>query len=330
MSCDRFFYLEDFQPAKGLRNSHLQTAAGRYGRLKSGIIFHRWRLDTPDGDFVDLDFPEVVGHILPETAPIVLLLHGLEGSARASYAYDAYRQLAQRGIRAVGLNYRSCSGRVNRTAYTYHAGFTDDVHWALQRLRTCFPDAPMGAIGFSLGANILLKYVGERGRAIDLQTAVAISPPFFIDRSIHGQHLALSQLYGRYFMRALQRKISKRAHLLADKVDMAQVAKAQTFRELDQLITIPLYGFRDLADYWQQCSSGHYLADIAIPTLIIRSLDDPVFDPNDVPYDRLAANKQITAVITAHGGHVGFAAGEMGQLEWWAERQGAQFLAAHL
>lgn len=324
-----FFYLEDFRPAKRLVNAHLQTAAGRYGRCKEGIVFHRRRLNTPDGDFVDIDFPEVAGYLPAETAPIVLVLHGLEGSARASYAYDAYRQLAQRGIRAVGLNYRSCSGTLNQTAYTYHAGFTDDVHLVVQQLAAWFPAAPLGAIGFSLGANILLKYLGEQGRQCRLQTAVAISPPFFIERSIHGQHQAFSHVYGRYFMRALRRKIAKRAPLLADKVDVAQLLQAQTFRELDQQLTIPLYGFRDLADYWQQCSSGHYVADIGVPTLIIRSLDDPVFDPMDVPYSLLRGNKQLTAVVTPHGGHVGFAAGEWGQLQWWAERQAARFLAAH-
>lgn len=324
------FQLEPFCPARGIINCHMQTVAGRYGRRTDGIIFHRWRIDTLDGDFLDLDFPEVAGHLPGDDAPLVLLLHGLEGSARSLYAYEMYRQLAQRGIRSVGMNFRSCSGVVNRTPRSYHAGFTEDVHFVVQKLQRWFPGIPLGAVGFSLGANMLLKYVGEQREKISLVTAVAVSPPFALDRGAETTKNSVGQVYLRYFMRALRQKLQARAPLLDGLVDVEQVLAAQTFAELDALLTVPLYGFANVADYYQQCSSGRYLPDIHIPTLIIRSLDDPVFDPADVPHAAIDANPYLTAAITKHGGHVGFAEGQPGHLAWWAERQAARFLAAHL
>ncbi len=321
------FAPEPFQPARGIANCHMQTIAGHYGRSQEGIVFHRWRLDTPDGDFLDLDFPEVAGHLPAENAPLVLLLHGLEGSARSSYAYEAYRQLAWRGMRSVGLNYRSCSGQLNRRPYTYHAGETGDIIFVLQQLGQWFPHATLGAVGFSLGANMLLKYLGEQGKASPLVAAAAVSPPFALDRSMEGIENSISRIYNRYFMRALHQKMQARAPLLDGLVDMERVLAAATFRELDEALTVPLYGFADVWDYYYQSSSGRYLPGICVPTLIIRSLDDPLFHPDDIPYDALTANPYLTAVITPHGGHVGFAEGQPGQLNWWAERQVARFLA---
>ncbi len=306
----------------------MQTVAGHYGRSQEGIIFHRWRIDTPDGDFLDLDFPEVAGHLPPEDAPLVLLLHGLEGSARSSYAYETYRQLARHGIRSVGMNYRSCSGQINRKPYTYHAGETGDVIFVLHQLRQWFPQSALGAVGFSLGANMLLKYLGEQGPDCPLVAATAVSPPFALERSMEVIESSVSRFYNRYFMRALHQKMLARASLLDGLVDMERVLAATTFRELDEALTVPLYGFADVWDYYRQSSCGRYLPNISVPTLIIRALDDPLFHPEDIPYDLLAANDCLTAVITPHGGHVGFAEGQPGQLNWWAERQAARFLAA--
>jgi len=322
------FDLEPFQPARGMTNCHMQTLAGRYGRSHEGIIFQRWRIDTPDGDFLDLDFPEVAGYLPPEEAPIVLVLHGLEGSARSSYAYETYRQLAQRGIRSVGINYRSCSGQINRKPYTYHAGETGDIAFVLRQLKEWFPHAPLAAVGFSLGANMLLKYLGEEGIHSPLAAAVAVSPPFALDRSMEIVETSTSRVYSHYFMRAIRQKTLARAPLLEGLVDIDQALAAETFREFDEALTVPLYGFADVWAYYRECSSGRYLPDIRVPTLIIRALDDPLFHPDDVPYEILAANPSLTAAITPHGGHVGFAEGSPNHLSWWAERQAARFMAA--
>lgn len=322
--------LEPFQPPKGIANCHMQTIMGRVARKKNGLVFHRWRIDTPDGDFVDLDFPEVPGFVPDESAPVVLLLHGLEGHARKGYACETYRQLAQHGIRGVGLNYRGCSGPLNRTAHTYHAGRTEDVDLIAARLKAWFPGVPLGAIGFSLGANVLLKYLGEQGTAVPFHTAVVVSPPFALGRGSHRIENGMSQMYVRLFLRSLHRKTIARAHLLDGLVDIEQVLAARTFREFDAALTVPLYGFRDVETYYEQCSSGRFLPAITVPTLLIRSLDDPLFDPDDIPYESLAANPYLLASLTENGGHVGFVEGQPGHWRCWAERQAARFLAAHL
>jgi predicted alpha/beta-fold hydrolase len=229
----------------------------------------------------------------------------------------------------VGINYRSCSGQINRKPYTYHAGETRDIAFVLHRLSEWFPNAALAAVGFSLGANMLLKYLGQVGTNCPLTAAAAVSPPFALDRSMEIVETSTGRMYSHYFMRTLRQKTQARAPLLEGLVDVAQVLAAETFREFDEALTVPLYGFSDVWAYYRECSSGRYLSGISVPTLIIRALDDPLFHPDDVPYETMAANPYLTAAITPHGGHVGFAEGSANHLSWWAERQVAQFFAAH-
>jgi predicted alpha/beta-fold hydrolase len=341
----RGFVLESFRPAWGLASNHAQTVAGAFLRHTDGIAFRRVRLTTPDGDFLDLDFAEQPAMAWPpatreapsaDHTPWVLLLHGLEGSARRGYACEMYRQLGRLGIRAVGLNYRSCSGEMNRTARLYHAGATEDVAFVRQWLAERYPQAARGMVGFSLGANLLLKYLGEQGESLpaQLQAAVAVSPPFDLARNARVVEGGLAYYYARRLLRPLQVKAQAKAALLDGAIDLARVAAAQTVREFDEAFTAPLYGFRDAADYYARCSCGPYLGAISAPTLLIRALDDPLFDPDDVPQAAIAANPHLYAGLTRRGGHVGFvaqaASARPGRYSWWAERQAARFLADQL
>jgi predicted alpha/beta-fold hydrolase len=324
------FQIRLFQPAKGIANPHMQTLLGRIARQRAGLIFHRIRLDTPDGDFIDLDIPEVPGHLPSEDAPVVLLLHGLEGNARKGYACETYRRLAQHGIRSVGMNYRSCSGVINRTPRSYHAGATEDVDFVVKKLAEWYPDVPLGAIGFSLGANLLLKYVGEKEANVLLNTAVVISPPFSLGQGASVVENGISQMYLRVFMRSLRQKVRARAKLLEGIVDIEQALAARTFREFDEAFTVPLYGFKNAADYYYYASSERYLSGIHIPTMIIRALDDPVFDRNDIPHEKLKTNNYLFTYLTKTGGHVGFVEGQPGNWYCWAEHQAARFFQCQL
>ncbi|MAT98082.1 MAG: alpha/beta hydrolase [Anaerolineaceae bacterium] len=326
------FQLTPFLPSKWLPGGHTQTIFGRMMRRKSGIIFQRRRIDTPDGDFIDLDFPEVAGCLPPKDAPIVLLLHGLEGNARRSYACETYHRLARLGIRSVGMNYRSCSGEINRTARFYHSGATDDVLLVLTRLADWFPDSRRGLIGFSLGANLTLKLVGEQGMAGRdwVDTAVAVSPPFDMAKSSDLLARGFNRLYVQYFLQTLRPKIRTKAALLEPWADVEKMLAARTFRDFDNVGTAPLGGFRDADDYYQKCSTAQFLPHIQRPTLLLRALDDPLFAPDDVPYDVIAANPCLTAGITPQGGHMGFVEGQPGRFNCWAEQEAARFLAAHL
>ena len=292
-----------------------------------GLFFRRVRLDTPDGDFLDIDFPVIPGAQFSPQSPLVLLLHGLEGNARRGYAHELYKNLALFGIRAVGLNYRSCSGEINRTPRLYHSGATDDVEFVVDWLALQFPDAALGVVGFSLGANLLLKYLGEQRSNTPIQAATAVSPPFDLLRGAQEFETGIGRRYAQRFLQDLQKKTKNHAHIIGHKVDLERVQNAQTVREFDDALTAPLHGFLDANDYYKQNSSAQFIPDICVPTLILRAMDDPFF-ANDIPHTSIANNAYIYAGFTAYGGHVAFVEGKIpGRQHYWAERQAARFTA---
>ena len=195
------FIPEPYRPSRFWLNPHAQTVLANSIRDMNGVSYRRIRLDTPDGDFLDLDFASIQGVELGPDAPLVLLLHGLEGNARRSYASETYRQLAHRGVRAVGMNFRSCSGEMNRTSKLYHAGKTDDVAHVIGWLDNLFPDAAKGLVGFSLGGNAMLKYLGERGKDTPIRAAAAVSPPFDLARIARTFHFGSGRPYATRVMK---------------------------------------------------------------------------------------------------------------------------------
>ncbi|MCB8966484.1 MAG: alpha/beta fold hydrolase [Chloroflexota bacterium] len=331
MMTNNNFYIEPFSPMVGVKNGYAQSIAASFLRPTHGLTFQRERLDTPDGDFLDIDLPSVPGITIDAAAPCVLALHGLEGSAQRGYMQELYRQLAERGIRAVGLNFRSCSGEMNRTTRFYHAGATDDVAFALRWLAQRYPDAPLGLVGFSLGANATLKYVGENGRF--LSAAVAISPPFDLMAGSQILRRLAGRLLGQHFLDSLFAKVEAKATTLAGHVDVADVLAARDLWQFDERLTAPLHGFHSAMDYYLQNSSGRFLADVRVPTLLLRALDDPLFSVADIPFATIHANPYLHLALTEHGGHVGFwehTTHKNGHSPWWAERQAARFLAQQL
>jgi predicted alpha/beta-fold hydrolase len=318
-----------FRPAWWLPGPHAQTIAGRMLRLGRSFPLRRERIETPDGDFLDLDFTPAPR----EGAPRVLLLHGLEGSARRGYALITYAELAAAGLQGVGLNFRSCSGEPNRLPRLYHSGETGDLRFVLDHLAERFPDVRRGAIGFSLGGNVLLKLLGEEGEGARrwLETAVAISVPY--DLAAGADHLersAMGRFYRRRFVRSLQRKLEAKRALVADEVDLHRALRARTFREFDDAATAPLHGFADAAEYYRLSSSARYLEAIRIPTLLLHAEDDPFLPPHALPREAIARNPYLVPVITSRGGHVGFIGGPPWAPRFWAESEAVRFLAARL
>lgn len=324
--------IEPFRPAAGLGNAHLQTVLATRWPAGRDIAFERVRIDTPDGDFIDLDLPQVAGAELGPGAPVVLLLHGLEGNARRPYALEMYRQLAQCGVRSVGMNYRSCSGEMNRTAPSYHAGATDDVALAHNWLDGRYPGAAKGMVGISLGGNMLLKYLGERSAemAIRLRAAAAISPPFDLALGEEQLDRGLGRRYTAHFLRSIQAKLRAKAEVVRPHIDVERALAARTLREIDEAMTAPLNGFASAGEYYSRCSARRFLAGVQVPTLLLRAKDDPVIPSGDIPYELFGQNRALLPVITERGGHVGWIAGPPLAWRLWAQRQAARFLAAHL
>lgn len=317
-----------FHPVPGLDNPHLQTLVGRALRSHDGPPLRRERWTTADGDFVDLDFtpdPE------PER-PLVLVLHGLEGNARRNYCLEAYRALARHGIAAAGLNFRACSGEPNLRARTYHSGETGDLAGVLAGLRERFPHRPLGLLGFSLGGNVALKYLGEEGGESIASAGAAISVPY--DLSAGATHLEETllgrHLYTRYFLRSLKRKVRDKVHLVEDQVSLQALWNAPTIRAFDEVLTAPLHGFDGAEDYYRRSSSAVFLEGIRTPTLLVHSVDDPFLPPAAIPREAMQANPWVHPALTARGGHVGFVSGSLRRPRFWAEASAARFLAASL
>jgi predicted alpha/beta-fold hydrolase len=303
-------------------------------RARLTLPLHRERLELPDGDFLDLDSAY---RPLPsngeEHGPLVLLLHGLEGSARSGYALQIYRELHARGIAAVGLNFRSCSGELNRLPRLYHSGETDDLRWVLGMLARRYPARRLGAIGVSLGGNVLLKYLGETGHAAGcpIEAAVAISVPFDLSAGADALLSPGGRFYTAHLLRGLRGKVVAKRELLPPEVDLPRALRARAFREFDDAATAPLHGFRSAEDYYRRCSSAGYLRRIGLPTLLLHARDDPFLPPAKIPQHAVETNPALTAAFTDRGGHIGFVAcGSRFRPFFWAEREAARFIATHL
>jgi predicted alpha/beta-fold hydrolase len=326
-----------------LRSAHAQTIGGKVFRPDPGIALRRERVELPDGDFLDLDFAEP-GEAAPGTraaldtpdtpdtsgAPAVLVLHGLEGSARRRYMLLTYRALLNRGLRPIGLNFRSCGGEPNRLPRFYHSGETGDLRFALGHLAGRIDGGGQGAIGFALGGNALLKYLVEEGAGArtGLRAAVAISVPF--DLALGAATLErgpMARVYTGYFLRSLRAKLSAKAELLRPLVDIQAGLRARTLRHFDDAVTAPLHGFRDAADYYHRSSSMHFLEDIRIPTLLLQAEDDPFLPAHALPHAAVAENPHLIPAFSRRGGHVGFIGGTPRAPHHHAEESAARFLA---
>lgn len=315
-----------------LRGAHAQTIAGRLLRRPAQPEWRRERLDLPDGDFVDLDEP-LFAHGPGDDAPVVLLLHGLEGFARRGYAINVYRELADWGVRSIGLNFRSCSGEPNRTAQSYHSGRTDDILQALRLLAGRWPDVPRGAVGFSLGGNALLKLLGEQGDAARglVDAAVAVSVPYDLAAGADAlDRTRMGRFYVGRFLKTMIAKAEAKAALIGDSCDMARIRAARSFREFDDAATAPLHGFASADEYYARCSAKDFIAAIRVPTLLIHGGDDPFLPQSAFPHAQVRANPHVQAIVTERGGHVGFIEGPPWAPRFWAEEHAARFLAGML
>jgi len=317
-----------YRPPWWYRGKHLQTLWGPLLRRLRGPALRRERVETADGDFLDLDW--LAGR--ERGAPLVVVLHGLEGSARSHYAVGLLRGLEAMGWRGLVVHFRSCGGEVNRSRRLYHSGDTEDLEFVVGRLLAREPQAPLGLVGISLGGNVLLKWLGELGERVPepVAAAVAISTPFnlaacaaVLDRGLN------RRLYTANFLSTMKAKLDQKAHLYRDCLDLPAARRAKTFAEYDRLVTAPLNGFADEQDYWARSSSGQFLPGIRRPTLLINSLNDPFMPASALPRAAVAASRWLEADFVEQGGHAGFLEGFGGRRSW-AENRALAFLRRHL
>ncbi len=290
-----------------LPGGHLQTIYAALLAPRPRVAYRRERWDTPDGDFIDVDW--LPSGAASSDAPTVLLFHGLEGCSHSHYALSLMHALSARGWRAAVAHFRGCSGTPNRLARAYHSGDSAEIEWILRRARAVAGAAPLYAVGVSLGGNALLKWAGERGgAAADIVSALAaISVP--LNLTAAGDNLArgFNRLYTRWFLRTMKPKVLHRHEEYSPIINVQYVSQAGTMREYDDAYTAPVHGFRDVDDYWNRCSAAHYLHAIAVPTLLLHARNDP-FLPAHLLGDINVA-PAVTFEMSAGGGHAGFTSG---------------------
>jgi len=312
---------EPFRPAPGLADPHVQTAFSYLARSWRSPRLARERWETPDDDFIDVD-----RLLAPPGSPHLVVLHGLEGSSRSGYVLATLRGAARRGWGALALNFRSCSGEMNRQLRSYCSGETEDPAFAIRTLRARGVTGPLYGVGYSLGGNVLLKLLAEQGGASLLAAGVAVSTPFDLAscaRTLDADG-RWGAFYRAFYLRSLRRKALRKAAMFPGALDARRLRRARTFREFDDLATAPINGFKDAEDYWARCSSGPMLGQIRRPTLVISAKDDPIARVDGVLEE--LRNPHLTALVTERGGHVGFVSGSAFRPRYWSEEVSFQYL----
>ncbi|MEO0559612.1 MAG: alpha/beta fold hydrolase [Bacteroidota bacterium] len=311
-----------YMPPRRLRGGHRQTIWPSLFRTVEGVTYERERLELADGDFLDLDW---VWAEDPD-APVAIVAHGLEGSSERAYVRGLVRAIHRRGWTVVAWNLRGCSGEPNRLLRTYHSGVSDDLD-AVVRHALGSGVRQLAVLGFSLGGNVTLKWLGEQGDVIDSRViaGVGISVPVDLAGSAAVMEGLSRRLYMVRFLRSLRRKVIEKSERFPGQVELAGLDAMRTFAEFDGQFTAPIHGFADAEDYWARASSGPRLKDIRVPTLLVSALDDPFLSPSCYPREVASSSPYLTLLTPQWGGHVGFMA--KGK-EYWSETVATQFLDA--
>ena len=321
--------LPEFWPMPGLANAHLQTLWPFLFRRVPRVPFAVERWTLPDGEQLAVRLSERRdGPAGPR--PGVLAVHGLESSSDAPYVRGMLARVYAAGWNGAAFDFRSCGDRPSPTRVAYHAGKTDDLGAVVQGLRRRWPDAPLAVVGFSLGGNVVAKWLGEQGDGAPVAAAVAVSTPFDLALCAAAADRPgfWSGFYRRRFVLSLRRKALAMARREPDRLDLRAVSGVRTFAEFDAMVTARLFGFADATDYWRRASAAPWLQAIRRPTLIISAEDDPLVPAACIPHQAIRANPALTLWLTRQGGHLGFLGGRPGRPVYAAEDAALAFLSA--
>ncbi len=305
-----------------LKSPHLQTILPTLMRKRPQLDFTWERLELKDGDFIDLAW-----YPRPQ-APLVLMMHGLEGTLNSHYVSTLVQALHQAGFSVVFMLLRGRGLEPNRLAKSYHSGASADLAEVLTQLQAR-RQMPAAAIGVSLSANLLLKYLGETGNRSGLKAAVAISTPFQLAVCAKKLEQGFARVYGQYLLKQLKDSYRTKFQRLAEPKPL-DLNKLTTLYQFDDQVTAPLNGFANAADYYQRSSSAQFLGKIQTPTLIIHALDDPFMRPSIVPSAE-QTSASVRLELTEHGGHVGFIRGRVPwKLCYWLDERVPTWLRSQL
>jgi uncharacterized protein len=295
-----------FRPPFWQWNGHLQTIIPSLARRIQGVDYQRERIETPDGDFLDLDWYPAVQKSTKRN-PLILLTHGLEGHTRSTYILGMARYFHDRNWDVLAWNCRSCSGEMNRAFRMYHHGDTDDIDWVVQHiLKRGYTD--MALCGFSMGASISLKYLGTRGDTTPsaIRGAVVFSAPCDISAGADVLDRWDNWLYKTKFLRALGQKIKEKALKFPGRLDVSKLSAVRRWRDFDEWFSAPICGYGSAEEFHRQASSKNYLAGIRVPTLLVSAANDPILTPACWPFEAAKGHPYFQFQLTQFGGHCGF------------------------
>jgi predicted alpha/beta-fold hydrolase len=299
-----------------LPGGHLQTIFPATCIAKPPVAYRRERWNAPDGDFVDVDYVDGEAG-----KPFVVLFHGLEGSSDSHYARALMSHLASLGWSGAVPHFRGCSGEMNHAPRFYHSGDAAEVDWIVRRLAEKHKQeaSKFCAVGVSLGANALLRWLGESQHEADfVDAACAISAPLDLAGGGVALSRGINRIYTRVFLQTLKPKCLQKLRQFPGLFDRDTMLRARNLYEFDNVVTAPLHGFRDTDDYWHRASAKHVMDDITVPTLVLNAQNDPFLPAHHLPRQ---ASPHVTLEYPEHGGHVGFAVGTLpGKLHWLPQR----------
>jgi len=317
-----------YTPPPLLSGGHTQTLFATLARRVPLRYDRRERIDTPDDDFLVLEWkrPDVTGPDGPSRDRVAVLTHGLEGSAQRTYVRGMAQALVRRGWDVCAWNLRGCSGEPNRQVPTYHSGKTEDLSTVVDHVFSLGYDRA-ALVGFSLGGNMTLKYLGERGEDVDarIHRAAAVSVPVDLASSAAQISSPTNWHYTQYFLRSLRETIRVKAAQHPGAVSLEPFDDIRTLSDFDDAYTAPLNGFEDAADYYRRASSKPLLPDISVPTLILNAANDPFLSDACYPEDAARGSRTLTLDVPESGGHVGFVDFNP-KGEYWSEQRVGAFL----
>jgi predicted alpha/beta-fold hydrolase len=315
----------DFNPSLPFKSAHFNTMY-RPLFMKDSISYERKRITTWDADFIDLDFSFI------SSKTLVLLIHGLEGSSESNYMITTSNHLNNSGLDTVCMNLRSCSGEDNLLLETYHSGKTDDVDFIIKHLTANYNYENIIIVGFSLGGNLTLKYLGEYDDIpTEVKGGIAVSVPIDLTSSQAELTKLKNKIYLNEFLRTLKLKILEKAEKFPEyKLNKELLFKATKFRHLEKQYTVPIFGFESSDDYWIKASSKPYIPNIKVPALLINSLDDSFLSEKCFPNKEAKSLSNFYLLTPDYGGHVGFISSFTNTDNYWLENRIGQFINEHI
>jgi predicted alpha/beta-fold hydrolase len=289
------------------------------------VVYKRERVTTPDNDFLDLDWS------FNNSQNLVIISHGLEGDSQRPYVKGMVRALNLAGFDVLAWNYRGCSGEMNNLCRFYHSGETQDLHFVYNYVLSKSSYQNIILLGFSIGGNITLKYVGEQGKNLDskIKAVVTFSVPCHLESG--ARHLAKfkNRIYMMRFIKSLRTKIKAKSLVMPDSISYKEIEKLTTFLEFDEVYTAPTNGFKNAKEYWTQSSSLYYLPTINVPTLLVNAKNDPFLTPECFPIKEAENNPHLFLEMPEEGGHCGFYEFNQEGI-YWSEKRAVEFINKYI